>query len=101
MGKPGWWRHQSSGVSQKRTQGTETSQYLEEEKSTEMPLVAASERGDGPNRDSLSFGVVGSTDGRRRANRSPLERGARDGESPVDDGEGLRLVAILSNARLE
>ena len=29
----------------KRTQGTETSQYLEEEKSTEMPPVAASERG--------------------------------------------------------
>ena len=29
----------------KRTQGTETSQYLEEEKSSEMPLVAASERG--------------------------------------------------------
>ena len=48
----------------KRTQGTETSQYLEEEKSTEMPLVAASERGPSPNRDSLSLGVVGSTDGR-------------------------------------
>ena len=31
-----------SGV--KRTQGTETSPYLEEEKSTEMTLVAASER---------------------------------------------------------
>jgi hypothetical protein len=28
-----------------RTQGTETSQYLEEEKSTERLLVAASERG--------------------------------------------------------
>jgi hypothetical protein len=28
-----------------RTQGTETSQYLEEEKSTEMPGVAASETG--------------------------------------------------------
>ena len=27
------------------TQGTETSQYLEEEKSIEIPLVAASERG--------------------------------------------------------
>ena len=30
---------------QKRTEGTETSQYLEEEKSTEMPRVAASEIG--------------------------------------------------------
>ena len=29
----------------KRTRGTETSQYPEEEKSTEMPRVAASERG--------------------------------------------------------
>ena len=27
------------------TRGTETSQYLEEKKSTEIPLVAASERG--------------------------------------------------------
>ena len=29
------------------TEGTETSKYLEEEKSTEIPLVAASERGIG------------------------------------------------------
>jgi hypothetical protein len=29
----------------KRTEGTETSQYLEDEKSTEMPRVAASEIG--------------------------------------------------------
>ena len=28
-----------------QTQGTETSKYLEEKKSTEIPLVAASERG--------------------------------------------------------
>ena len=28
-----------------RTKGSETSQYLEEEKSTEIPLVAASENG--------------------------------------------------------
>ena len=89
------WRHE------KRTQGTETSQYLEEEKSTEMPLVAASERGQGLNRDSSSLGVVGSRDDCCRANRSPLEWGATDGESPVDDGRRRQLVAILSNARLE
>ena len=29
----------------KRTQGTETSKYLQEKKSTEIPLVVASERG--------------------------------------------------------
>ncbi len=32
---------------EKRTQGTETSQYLEERTSTETPLVVASERGPG------------------------------------------------------
>ena len=32
---------------EKRTQGTETSQYLEEKTSTEIPLVVASERGPG------------------------------------------------------
>ncbi len=30
---------------EERTQGSETSQYLEEEKSNEIPLVVASERG--------------------------------------------------------
>ena len=34
------------------TQGTETSKYLEERKSTETPLVAASESGYSPNRPS-------------------------------------------------
>ena len=47
----------------RRTQGTETSQYLEEEKSIEMPQVAASERGSGLNRFSLRGGVVGPTEG--------------------------------------
>ena len=31
----------------RRTRGTETSQYLEEQTSTEIPLVVASERGTG------------------------------------------------------
>ena len=44
-----------------RTQGTETSQYLEEEKSTEMPGVAASETGPSPNRSPCGTGVVGPT----------------------------------------
>ena len=34
-----------SSQDDKQTEGTETSQYLEEEKSTEMPRVAASEIG--------------------------------------------------------
>ncbi len=47
MGKPGTSVSSHTeyiGVA-KRTQGTETSKYLEEKKSTEIPLVAASERG--------------------------------------------------------
>ena len=32
-------------VERRQTQGTETSQYLEEKKSTEIPLVVVSERG--------------------------------------------------------
>ena len=51
---PGWPNGETrSGVSpitwsqdQERTEGTETSQYLEEEKSTEMTRVAASEIGE-------------------------------------------------------
>ena len=45
MGQPGGARASSSRASGKRTRGTETSQYPEEEKSTEMPIVAASELG--------------------------------------------------------
>ena len=49
MGEPGWGNAQSSvtefigGVT--RTEGTETSQYLEEEKENSIPGVAASEMG--------------------------------------------------------
>ena len=46
-------------------------------------------------------GVVGPTDASGDASRSPLERGARDGESPVGDGKVPGVVEILSNARLE
>src|SRR5262245_58919735 len=41
------------------TLGTETSQYREEEKSTEIPQVAVSERGTGQTRRACSTGVVG------------------------------------------
>ena len=72
---------------ERRTQGTETSQYLEEEKSTEMSGVAASETDPSPNRGPRGLGVVGPADAIRHATRSPLERGARDGESPVEDSQ--------------
>ena len=53
----------------KRTRGTETSQYLEEKTSTEIPLVVASERGPGQ--------WPGSK------NRNDLEKSAIVGDSPV------------------
>src|SRR5215208_955168 len=67
----------------KRTQGTETSQYLEEEKSTEMSGVAASETDPSPNRGPCGLGVVGPADAAQQVRRTSLEREARDGESPV------------------
>ena len=86
MGKPGGGRP-SSPLHAERTRGTETSQYPEEEKSTEITQVAASERVPSLNRGPCGPGVVGSTDGQAEASRSPLERGAEDGESPVGEGE--------------
>ncbi len=51
MGKPGLGKTESPSAeyigSEERTRGSETSQYPEEKKSTEIPLVVASERGPG------------------------------------------------------
>ena len=85
----------------RRTRGTETSQYPEEEESIEMPPVAASERGGAQSAPRQGGGVVGPTDAVSEASGSPLERGARDGESPVGDGDGLTVVEFLSSARPE
>ncbi len=84
-----------------RTRGTETSQYPEEEKSIEITRVAASETVRGPNRPPRGAGVVGPADGLGEATRSPLERGAEDGDSPVAEGQGPRLAEFLSSARYE
>jgi hypothetical protein len=62
MGQPGGCYSPSSLATVKRTQGTETSQYLEEEKSTEMSGVAASETDPSPNRSPCGIGVVGPAD---------------------------------------
>ena len=84
-----------------RTRGTETSQYPEEETSSEITRVAASETVRCLNHAPCGRGVVGATDGSSEATRSPLERGPRDGERPVAEGEGLGLVEFLSSARYE
>jgi hypothetical protein len=60
----------------RQTRGTETSQYLEEKTSTEIPLVVASERGTG------QWSI--------EEKPSSLERLAVVGDSPV--GVVLRLI---------
>ena len=61
----------------RRTRGTETSQYLEEKTSTEIPLVVASERGAG------QWSMLGKLNG--------LERPAIQGDSPVGVEHSLSL----------
>ena len=101
MGQPGRARARSSVFGRKRTRGTETSQYPEEEESTEIPLVAASERGRRPNRGPSGPGVVGPTDAPDEVSRSPLERGPGDGERPVGEDDVFGVVEFLSSARPE
>ena len=66
-----------------------------------MPQVAASERGGAQTGTLRSGGVVGPTDAQCGGRRSPLERGARDGDSPVVDTQTRCVVVFLSNARPE
>src|SRR4028119_1487025 len=100
MGKPGR-RERRSPLDAERTRGTETSQYPEEEESTEIPGVAASETGRRPNREACPLGVVGPADGTREATRSGLGRPARDGGSPVAERAGRAVPGALGSARHE
>ena len=95
MGQPGATNLASShtefiGV-WKRTGGSETSQYPQEEKSKEIPLVVASERGKAQTTSSNTGGVVGLLQGVARevtkssCNRRFLERTTKEGESPVSE----------------
>src|SRR5687768_6508967 len=76
------------------TQGTETSKYLQEKKSSEIPQVAASERGRAQTSPFRGSGVVGPVRGLPaltvHGSRSGLERPATAGESPV--GEACTAV---------
>src|SRR5260370_14298825 len=83
MGQPDRSQDRSSLARERRTRGTETSQYPEEEKATAIPLVAASERGPAQTRSACTPGVVGPRHGSTTPSRSGLERPARDGDSPV------------------
>ena len=70
---------------QSETQGTEPSKYLEEEKSKEIPSVAASERGSSPNHAYCAWGCRACNCGVTKLQHSgtALGRPAKEGESPV------------------
>ena len=76
MGKPGWGNAQSR--ESEPTQGTETSKYLQERKSTETPSVVASERGIAQTVPGFWGGVVGPRRGtaeiRRRGWKASAQR---------------------------
>ena len=88
--------------------GTETSQYREEQTSTEIPQVVASERGTAQT-DCCAIPVTGCSSGvdsrtgrevtlrggsckKPILTRTSLERAAEGGESPVGEGSGLPAV---------
>ena len=66
------------------TQGTETSKYLEEKKSIEIPKVAASERGRAQTGGGNPLpGLWGPRGSDRKCSRTRLERRTKEGDSPV------------------
>jgi hypothetical protein len=82
----------------KRTQGTETSHYLEEKKTTVTPSVAASERGLAQTEEACLFGVVGPVFRMRVPKRNCLESQTIAGDSPVRE-RGKRTIRLLSRTR--
>ena len=90
MGEPGWGNAQSpmneSIVHEEGTRGSETSKYPEEKKENSIPLVVASEEGRGQTVSLRTHGVAG----RRHlkiADLKLLERGSKEGDRPVREGE--------------
>ncbi len=67
------------------SRGTETSQYPDQEKSTEIPQVVASEQGRAQTIFRERGGVVGPTTRCRPGDPKVLEGTTRDGESPVGE----------------
>lgn len=73
----------------KQTQRTETSQYLQEKKSTETPLVAASESGIA--QTDRKVGVAGANKQlQKQSQQNELESSTIEGDSPVCESLALR-----------
>ncbi len=79
------------------TQGTDTSQYLEEKKSTETPSVAASEGGHSPNRSS-DRGCGSRERLQKSYQQKCLERHTREGDSPVCGGNDSALPSAFQSS---
>ena len=79
------------------TQGTETSQYLEEKKSTEIPSVAASEGGHSPNRSS-DRGCGSRERLQKSYQQKCLERHTTEGDSPVCGGNDSALRSAFQSS---
>ena len=71
-----------------RTQGTETSKYLEENKENSILLVVANEKGIAQTAPFGERGCRTDNNGTRTSSRSALERRARVGDSPVGERRG-------------
>jgi hypothetical protein len=84
----------------KQTRGSETSQYPQEKKSTEIPAVAASEPGIAQTVTACSRGVVGLSQGIARRvikqthSRRILERTTVGGDSPVSEMLSVSLERV-------
>ena len=76
----------------KATRGSEPSQYPQEEKSTEIPLVAASERGRAQTASSDTDGVVGLSQGQ------PGELTNRRRAEGVWKGQPQRVIVPYANS---
>ena len=90
MGEPGWGNAQSpmneSIVHEEGTRGSETSKYPEEKKENSIPLVMASEEGRGQTVSLRTHGVEGERD-LTIADLKLLERGSKEGDRPVREGD--------------
>ena len=79
------------------TQGTDTSKYLQERKSTETPLVAASEKGSAQTEASASGLWASAMSGDRQLKQ--LESCPVEGERPVNDSV-IRSMTFQSSTGL-
>ena len=94
-------RNHDHSLRRELTEGTETSKYLEEREINRDAPSSGERTGRSPNREACPLGVVGPTDASCEVSRSPLERGAVDGDSPVGEDEARGVVVFLSSARPE